>query len=414
VPSLLDPSSWLFWRRTGSSGIKREAGVQLEGPKSTFSAPQYAVTADTAMQISAVWAAVQLKSTILSSLDLNFYRMTDSGREAVTDHHLAQLFRGPVNRYQNRVEFFETLGLNLYLTGNAYCLIQRSGNKIVSLMPLMSAQMELELLRDGTLVYTYLDSAQNVRVFAPENIWHVKLMGNGVQGLSPLDYSRNSISVAMAGEDWATRLVGNGGKPTGVLMIDRVLNEEQRKQIRNQFKELREGSNDTIMVLEANMKYEQVSLSPQDVQLLEARRFQIEDIARFFNVPSVLINDTAGSTVWGSGIQQIITGWYKLGFRPELERIEQSITNSLMTPVERTNLSCEFDFEELLRTDFETRVQTGARAVGAGLMTRNEWRKREWLPEVEGADELTAQVNLTTLEELPRATGGRITDVAED
>jgi HK97 family phage portal protein len=91
---------------------------------------------------------------------------------------------------------------------------------------------------------------------------------------------------------------------------------------------LREGTAEALVVLEAGMKYEQVSLSPQDVQLLQARRFQIEDIARFFNVPSVLINDTSGSTVWGSGIEQIITGWYKLGFRPELERIEQSIVAS--------------------------------------------------------------------------------------
>jgi HK97 family phage portal protein len=411
--SLLDPTSWLFWRRTGS-GIKREVGVQLEGPKSLFSQPQYPVTEDTAMQISAVWAAVQLKSTILASLDLNFYRMAEGSREPLRDFHLARLFGGKVNRYQNRLEFFETLGMNLYLNGNAYCLITRAGNEIVSLMPLMSAQVEQELLSDGSLIYTYHDSAHNVHTYSPENIWHLKLMGNGIHGLSPLDYARNSISVSMAGEDWATRLVGNGGKPTGVLMIDRTLTPEQRDQIREKFKGLKEGNNDTLMVLEASMKYEQVSLSPQDVQLLEARRFQIEDIARFFNVPSVLINDTASSTVWGSGIQQIITGWYKLGFRPELERVEQSITSSLLTPAEQLTVSCEFDFEELLRTDFETRVQTGSTAVGAGLMTRNEWRKREWLPAIEGADELTAQVNLTTLEELPRASGGRVTDVAEN
>lgn len=412
---LLDPNAWAFWRRNaGGSGIKREAGLQQEGPSATFTAPKYGVTADTAMQISAVWSAVQLKSTILGSLDLDFYRMTDDGREPLVNHPLARLFRGRVNQYQNRVEFFETLGLNLYLTGNAFCLIGRSGRDIVSLTPLMSSQMEVELLRDGSIVYTYRDGADNVRAYSQANIWHVRLAGNGIVGLSPLDYARNSISMAMAGEDWATRLVGNGGKPTGVLMYDRVLSPEQREQIRSKFTELREGSSDALVVLEAGMKYEQISLSPQDVQLLQARRFQIEDIARFFNVPSVLINDTSGSTVWGSGIQQIITGWYKLGFRPELERIEQSIAVSLMTPSERETLSCEFDFEELLRTDFETRVQTGARAVGAGLMTRNEWRRREWLPEMEGADELTAQVNLTTLEELPRVAGGRVTDVAED
>jgi HK97 family phage portal protein len=154
------------------------------------------------------------------------------------------------------------------------------------------------------------------------------------------------------------------------------------------------------------MKYEQISLSPQDVQLLEARRFQVEDIARFLNVPSVMINDTSGGTVWGSGIQEIIRGWYKIGFRPELERIEQSIINNLISLNDRRNISVEFNFEELLRTEFDKRVESGARAVNAGLMTRNEWRRREWLEPVDGADDLTVQVNLTPISELPPASGG--------
>ena len=413
--SLLDPNAWMFWRRKASgSGIRRESGLQHEGPSAAFITPSYGVTAETAMQISAVWAAVQLKSTILGSLDLSFHRLSDGGRDPLPQHPLARLFRGKVNRYQNRVEFFETLGLNLYLTGNSFCLIGRSNGNVVSLTPIMSAQVEVELLKDGSVVYTYRDGADNVRVYSADSIWHLRLMGNGVMGMSPLDYARNSISMAMAGEDWATRLVGNGGKPTGVLMYDRVLSADQREQIRGKFKDLREGSSDALVVLEAGMKYEQISLSPQDVQLLQARRFQIEDIARFFNVPSVLINDTSGSTVWGSGIEQIINGWYKLGFRPELERIEQSIVSNLLRETERDSVSVEFDFEELLRTDFATRVTTGSRAVGAGLMTRNEWRRREWLPEVEGADELTAQVNLTTLEDLPQATSRRTGNVTED
>jgi phage portal protein BeeE len=90
------------------------------------------------------------------------------------------------------------------------------------------------------------------------------------------------------------------------------------------------------------------------------------------------------------------------------------LSRSLLTEVERETISVEFDFEELLRTDFNTRVTTGAKAVNAGLMTRNEWRKREWLPEMPGADELTAQVNLTNLDDLPKATGGKVINDAED
>jgi HK97 family phage portal protein len=403
--------SWL------GGGLKRQPGIQSVTPPTAFTAPDYAVTEETAMQISAVWAAVQLKSTTLASLGLNFYRMQGGQRTPYPDHPLAVLFRTKPNRYQTRMEFFETLGLNLYLTGNAYVLKQYTGSRLTGLLPLMSAQIKVELMDDGSVVYTYTDGL-NLTAYSSDSIWHIKLFCNGIRGLSPLQYARNSIGTAIAGDDWASKQLGNGGKPTGVLTYDRVLTPDQRTQLREKFSELREGTSDALVVLEAGMQYQQVSLSPQDVQLLEARKFQIGDIARFFNVPSVLINDTSGSTVWGSGIEQIIVGWYKLGFRPELERLEDSIKANLLPAAEyRTgSVDLEFEFEELLRTDFKTRVETGAKAVNSGLMTRNEWRKREWLPPVEGADELTAQVNLSPLDELQQATGvndGNRTQTAE-
>jgi len=404
-----------FFYKLGSffgGGIRRTTGQQSGASIISFGGKKVNVTEETAMQISAVWAAVQLKAKTLASLDIHFYNLqSQNARTPNYDHPLAKLFSGKVNRYQTRVEFFETVGLNLYLTGNAYCIIQRSQGRIIGLLPIMSSQVGVELLDNGDVVYTYNDG-HNIRVFDQSNIWHLKLFGNGVQGLSPLQYAASSIGIAISGEQWASNIVGNGGKPTGVLMFDKILTKEQRAQLSEKFKGLREGTQDALMVLEAGMQYEQISLSPQDVQLLEARRFQVEDIARFFDVPSVMINDTNGSTVWGSGIQQIIDGWYKLSFRPDLERIETSIMANLMTIQEREKMSVEFNFEELLRTDFKTRVDTGARAVGAGLMTRNEWREREWLPksDQEGADDLTVQVNLLPLDELQKLAGGQAND----
>lgn len=397
-----------FIPRWLGGGLKREPGLQNDTPIQTFVGKKQNVTEETAMQISAVWAAVNLKAGTIASLALDFYDTQGDDRQKLKpqDHYLSRLFSGKINRYQSRMEFFETVGLNLYLTGNAYCLIQRSGNEVIGLLPIMSSQVEVRLMDDGSMVYTYTDGI-NVTAYASENIWHIKLLGNGVQGLSPLQYARNSIGMSISGEEWATNIIGNGGKPTGVLTYDKLLKEDQRKQIKEAFKDLREGSRDALMVLEAGVKYEQISLSPEDVQLLEARRFQVEDIARFFDVPSVMINDTSGSTTWGSGIQEIIRGWYKLSLRKELERIEQSMIANLLQPSERNRVSVEFNFDELLRTEFENRVDAGARAVNAGLMTRDEWRKREWLPAKGGsADELTVQVNMVSIDDLEKITGG--------
>jgi HK97 family phage portal protein len=397
-------ASWNWIPRWMGGGITRKPGIQTGSPLIGWGGKKASVTEESAMQISAVWAAVQLKSSVLGSLAIHFYERQGDGRMEVSDYPLAVLFSTKPNQLQTRVEFFETLGLNLYLTGNFYGKIERIGGRITSITPLMSSQMEVELLPDGSVVYTYTNGV-DVNAYSADSIWHVKLLSNGIKGLSPLMYAKNAISTAILAEEWAGNTVGNAGKPSGVLSYDKLLTKEQRGQLKEKFKDLQEGSQETLMVLEAGMKYDKVSMSPQEVQLLDSRRFQIEDIARFFNVPSVMINDTSGSTVWGSGIEQIITGWYKLGFRPELERIEASIINNLVPARDRGKISVEFDFEELLRTDFKTRVDTGARVVNAGLMTRNEWRKREWLPVVEGGDDLTVQVNLTPIEDLAKVSG---------
>jgi HK97 family phage portal protein len=165
-------------------GIQRVPGEQLASPLVTFKGKRSKVSEDTALQISAVWAAVNLKASTIASMALRFYRMTPGGRMDEVNHPLARLFSGKPNRYQTRLEFFETVGLNLYLSGNSYCRITRDRGQIVSLLPLMSSQMDVELMANGDIVYTYNDGT-NISALSAQNIWHLKLTSNGVKGLSP-------------------------------------------------------------------------------------------------------------------------------------------------------------------------------------------------------------------------------------
>ena len=390
-----------FWAKLFSFGIagQREPGLQQANAGSEQVA-NVTVNEETALRLSAVWACVRLLSETVGGLPINCYRILPDGtREPDTSHPLCQLFQSKPNRYQNRVEFFETMTMQLALHGNAYALIQKSGKKIANLLPLMAAQMEVELLNDGTVVYKYTDGT-NVNVYSSQSIWHVKLMSNGIVGLSPLAYARNAIGVGISSEDRVKVLAKNGFKPTGILTIDKLLKPEQRDAIRQQFNGLVEGGNDSIRVLEAGMNFSQISMNPKDVQLLETRRFQIEDIARFFGVPSVLINDTTASTVWGSGVEQIVQGFYKLGLRPYLERYEASIKNSLVDPSERSVYEFEFDFAALLRGDEKTRYETYKEAVLNGLKTVNECRKIEGLAAIEGGDVAYMQAQMTPLSSL--------------
>lgn len=381
-------ATWMF------GGLKRTQGIQSSTPIYDEAAAS-TVTFDSAMQLSAVWACVKLLSETPASLPLNIYRKTPTGREVDANHYLSVLFSGKVNRYQNRVEFWETVLLNLLIHGNAYCVINRRAGKIVSLLPLMSSQVEVSLLSDGSITYQQTDEKGNVDVYAEQTIWHLKLMGNGITGLSPLAYQRNTLGIAQAAEKAVSNVYKNGAKPSGVLKLDRMLTKQQRDEVRSAFATLTTGSNNRLMVLEKGTDFQGISLSPQDIELLASRKFQISEICRWYGVPSVLVNDNNGTSTWGSGISQIMDGFYKLTLRPLLEKIEASMLVTLLSADERRYTDIEFDFDALLRSDAKVRFDGYHVAINAGVMTPNEARKMENLPEMDGGDQLLVQGALT-------------------
>lgn len=396
-----------FWSRVfgllGFNGLQRIRGDQYPTPSGYASQPAKPVTWDTAMQVSAFWACARLISETIASLPLVFYRVDGTTRTADITHPLAFLFRNKPNRYQTRVEFFETLLLNLCTWGNAYARITRdAAGEVTGLLPIMSSQVVPRLMADGAMVYEYYRD-DGVVALAESSVWHLKLFGNGVVGLSPLGYARNSVGIAQAGEDRVGAIFRNGAKPSGVLMVDSALTPEQRATIRQSFADLAEGNTDSLIVLDKFMKYEAVSMSPQDIELLESRRFQMEDIARFMGVPSVLINDTSGSTTWGSGVQQLIEGFYKLNLRPYLERIEASILCNLMRPEERARYEVEFDFDALLRMDAKSRHETYDKAIQTGQLTPNEARALEGRGPLPGGDALLVQGAMVPIDQAGRA-----------
>lgn len=371
----------------------RSKGLQNGLPGSYNSAPSVNVTMDTALQLSAVWACTKLIAESIASMDIYVYKVDPKTKEKTIaeDHPLTILFSGKVNRYQTRQEYIETLVYQNVLLGNDYSAIERNekGN-IISLLPLMTQQMRVSLGDTGDVAYLYNDG-QNVRAYAEPSVWHNKLFGNGLIGLNPLSFARNSIGVGLAAEQSVGKIYNNGGKRSGILMLDKVLNPEQRETIKKNFSDLTEGNDDRLFVLEAGMKFEPVSMSPNDIELLASRRFQIEDIARFFGVPSVMINDTSSSTAWGSGIEQIVNGWYKTSLRPYLKRYEASMRARLLTPGERARMCIEFDIDSMLQLNLKDRVEAAKNAVQGGIQTPNEARKEEGLPPVEGGDTLFLQ-----------------------
>ena len=394
-----------IWTWLGGSGSSRNAGDQTSGPMGYATASPVDVTEDSAMQLSAVWACVRLLSETVASLPVNVYRKTATGRELAPDHWLSLLMARKPNRYQTKVEFFETLMLNLALHGNAYAKITKVGGQIRSLLPLMASQIETKLLPDGSVVHLY-HADGNVDVLSSDSVWHVKLYGNGIVGKSPLAFGRNMFGIAQAAEQSVSKIYANGGKPSGVLSFDRLLTPAQRASVRENFATMTTGTDDRLLVIEQGMKFDAVSMSPQDIELLASRKHQIDEIARWFGVPSILINQNEGSTTLGSSTAEIISGFYKLNLRPYLERIEASVKTWLFTPEEANQYEFEFDFEGLLRSDLKSRLEGYRTAVAGTILTPNEVRRIEGWPRVDGGDVLLSQVNMTPIDKLGQVAPG--------
>jgi len=222
-------------------------------------------------------------------------------------------------------------------------------------------------------------------------MFHVRGMGfGGDYGLSPLAFGRQTFSSAIAAEETAGKMFANGMQVSGVLTSDQVLKPEQRKQLGETLQQFA-GSDRAgkVAVLEAGLKYQQLSINPQDAQMLETRRFSVEQICRWFGVPPVMIGHAAaGVTTWGSGVEQIILQFTKTSLRPLLRRIEAAIRRDLMTPEDRTKIKVEFNMEGLLRGDSKTRAEFLSQMVDHGLYTPNEGRAYENKEPLAGGDDL--------------------------
>lgn len=373
------------------------AGQQYSSPSVAVLPGLRPMTPEVAMQVGAIYACVELIANTVSSLPMTVrYR---NSREEATDSDLWFLLHDSPNRFMTPMEFWRAMLLQLELRGNAYAYVdRRDDGDALSLRPLASDQMEVGQREDGSLRYLYLKDGKYLE-YGMDEIFHLKGLGNGVMGLSKLDYMRTSATEAINAQQTATSLFGNANKPSGVLTVDHILDKEQRGQLKQQFASMREGPASGLFVLEDNMKYQALSLTPAETELLESRKYSVGDICRWFGVPAVLIGGDSGTT-WGSGLEQIIAGFHRFTLRPLVISIEQALRKQVFSAIQRQKYEAYFRFDELLKLSEKDRYEIYAKATQNGLMTRNEVRAAEGRKPVAGGDDLTVQSNLVKLDQL--------------
>ena len=352
------------------------------------------VTERSAMQMTAVYSCVRILSEAIAELPLHVYKYTDSGgKEKAVDHPLYLLLHDEPNPEMSSFVFRETLMTHLLLWGNAYAQIIRNGKgEVVALYPLMPNKMAVDRDGNGQLYYRYNKSSDEAAtmpnstvILHPRDVLHIPGLGfDGLVGYSPIAMAKNAIGLAIATEEYGAKFFANGAAPSGVLEHPGTIKDPSR--VREAWQSQFGGSSNSgkVAVLEEGMKYTPISISPEQAQFLETRKFQINEIARIFRVPPHMVGDLEKSSF--SNIEQQSLEFVKYTLDPWVTRWEQSIQRTLFSPEEKKKYFVKFNVEGLLRGDYASRMQGYATARQNGWMSANDIRELENLDRIPAED----------------------------
>ena len=402
MSTLQDAGFWSrFWSRlNGKTYLDKGSKSQPFDVYTTDSGSS--VTPENSLKLSAVWACVRLRSEIIASLPLH---LRDENKVIAKDHPLYSILHDSPNADMSAFEFWRSQIASMDLQGGAHSLILRDkSGRIVALEPLDSSCMMDKRLDDGSLEYEYTKGGKK-EIFNEVDVFHLRGFSlDGRKGLSVIEYAAETMGFQFDANKTAQKDFANGLKAGGFLETgERSLTPEQREMMREALAKFSLPENaGKHLILEAGMKMSAnvARFKPIDAQLLESRYFGIEEICRAFSVPPQLIGHTNKASSWASSLEQTNMGFLTYSLRPILVNIEQAISRKLLTPVERSKYKPKFSVDGLLRADSAARAGFYAQMLQNGVMSRNDVRELEDLPRVDGADDLTVQLNMTTVDQL--------------
>lgn len=364
-----------------------------------------AVDMDSALKVSAVFACARVIAEDLAKVPCKLYRKASNGsREEAEDHPLFDLLQHSPNDWQTSFEFREQIGLHLALARNAYVFVNRdSKGRPLELYAFEPKSVTVTRHNDYTLTYSISTTGPrggSSKIAVPaENMWHLRGPSwDGVIGLDAVEQAREAIGLALATERYGSRFFKNNARPSGLLATEQALNSEQVAKLKQQWNDQQAGSTNAhkTAVLPHGLKFQPIASNANEAQWTESRRYQVEEICRFFRVNPVMVMNQANATSYAS-IEQLFLAHVQNTMMPWFQRFEQSAYKALLTEAEKKQgYFIKLNEKALLRASTEQRVAYYREGITNGWLTRNEVREREDLPRSNDplADLLTPAANL--------------------
>lgn len=374
---------------TASSDIARALAESSTGKSGVV------VTHKTALQASVAFACARVISQGIAQVPLKvFRRREDGGADPAMEHPLYGTLHDAPNDWQTSYEWREMVGLHLVFAGNHYSLITRNRQGVAELLPLSPGDVKCE--RKGhDIVYRYTGNDE-IPPISAENILHLRgISWNGFCGLDGVRLAREAIGLALATEEHGARQFSNGAMIPGVLSTEQSLTSEQLDALRESFQKAQQGLSNAwkILVTHGGLKYQASASDNEKSQFVEVRKYQVEDVCRFFGVLPIMVGHSDKAATYASAEQMFLAHLvHTMG--PWYARLEQSFNKNLLTTDERRDrLYTKFIDSGILRGSHKERAEYYNTMFNIGAMNPNEIRAKEEMNPYDGGNDYRVPMN---------------------
>ena len=368
--SLANPASWMFDGSASKTGI--------------------AITEDSAMRLSAVFGAVRVISETIASLPWEVKQDAGDNTRSASAHPINKLIHHP-NAMMTDFNFREVCQAHLCLHGNAFIAIRRNeAGQAVKLIPVHPDRVEVKVYKDEK----FYNIDQGKETFDDTEMIHILgLSFDGIIGKSVIEAARESIGLGLAADQFGGSFFGNGANVSAVLTHPGKLSDEAYKRLMTSWARRYSGLDNShkTAILEEGMNLTKVSISPQESQFLETRKFGVEDIARFFRIPLAYLGSLENSSTRANIEEQGIQ-FQRNTILPWVKRWEAEFNRKLFPGQE--DYFIRMNMDGLLRGDISSRYSSYATARQWGWMSVNDIRKYESLDPIDGGDVYLQPLNM--------------------
>jgi len=396
--------SMKFFGQPLSNPFTRD-NTSLKSPASWFlklwggSKSNVSVTEDNAVRMSAVWACVNIISETVAQLPWSIYERTETGRvQRQNDPRFFLLHHNP-NDIMTSFNFRFALMANVLTRGNGWAIIERGRDGKPTSFVFVPTKHVTVHKRDNS-VFVEIDG--HSEWYDYDDMIHIQgFTTDGVIGKSPIQIHRENIGLGIAATDFGAEFFGNGAALGGILKTNKILDPTKKDEIKSEWsKEYGNGSGNSnkTAVLDADMDYKPISIPPNDAQFIETRRFQVEEIARIFNVPPHMIGHMEKSSF--NNIEQQSLEYVKYTIGPWVRRIEQEFDRKMFVGSERQTYFNKINVNGLLRGDVKSRAQFYKDLFFIGALNPNEIRAWEDMNDRIDGDLYFTPVNMIDNESL--------------